>query len=689
MKKRISIILLIVTIGFSSFKSYFHTNDNYNYNYNYKTHLNRIYGQKSRRRVANKEEQGNVIMNFRQFIESLKEKLKTEDYNKLIRLNEELDSALKEDDTERYQEVTSEIFEVISKYGEYLLFIHQKILNGEVLAAFNIVKGDIVVNNHITNKNPSQENIKSYELLWERIKNIIPKSYIGKITDFNIITDGKANVLASVSGIDSIDKKWEINVDKIDSIRENGQLDCNELNNTIIHEFAHILTLNSSQIEGFINPNSDNYQTGTSTTKQNSYLNKFYQRFWKNIYDEWKETNETGDLEEKENFYKKYKNQFVSEYASTNIEEDIAETFTQFVTQDKPKGKSIKEKKILFFYKYRETIELREEIRANLKKLSKHQNKEEVINDLGEFIESIVEKLKFKDFMKLMESYKEMKSAEENQDYDKVNGVYIIINEILEKYDYNLDEVLESIQEQRYLASFNIINGELSINEEMISKEYSKENLRRYQLLWERVKNIIPKSHIERIIKFSIDTDGQNNVMAYVNEEDTTSEDWRLTIDKIDAIKEDDQLNNEELNNTIVHEFGHILTLNNTQVEEGIIEDSINYCTETATTKDNSYLNKFYYKFWKGINEEWIKAQESEEAKRVFYENNIEHFVTEYASTNILEDIAESFTAFVLQDKPKGKNISEKKILFFYDFKETIKMRNEIRENLKKMESLK
>ncbi|MCM1989078.1 hypothetical protein [Oceanirhabdus seepicola] len=685
MKKRISIMLLIAAIGFSSFMSYFHTN----HNKNYKTQLNRIYGHTSRKLVSNREDQGNIIMNFGQFIENLKETLKTEDYNKLIKLNEKLDIALKKSDMERYYEVTGEIFEIFSKYGDYLSYIHQKVLNGEVLSAFNVVKGNIVVNKHITNKNPSENNIKSYELLWKRIKNIIPKSYIGKITNFNIITDGKANILASVSGIDTRDKKWELNVDKIDAIREHGLLDNNELNSTIIHEFAHILTLNSSQIEGVIKPESDNYETSTSTTKENSYLNKFYQRFWKKIYDEWKEANESGDSEKKENFYKKYENQFVSEYASTNIEEDIAETFTEFVKQDKPKGKKIKDKKILFFYEYKETRKLREEIRVNLKELSKNQNKEKEINDLGEFIESIKEKVSSKDYKELIKRSEEMKLAQEKDDYDKVNDVYIKIDEILQRYDYILDEILESINEQRYLASFNVISGELSINDEMINKKYSKENIKRYKSLWERIKNIIPKSYIERIIKFSIDTDGQKNVMAYVNEEDLNSETWRLTIDKIDAIKEDEQLNNEELNNTIVHEFAHILTLNNTQVEEGIIEDSKNYCTETATTKDNSYLNKFYNKFWKGINKKWTEAQESEESMREFYEKNKKHFVTEYASTNTLEDIAESFTAFVLQDKPKGRNISEKKILFFYDYEEAIKIRNEIRKNLKKLGSLK
>ncbi len=42
------------------------------------------------------------------------------------------------------------------------------------------------------------------------------------------------------------------------------------------------------------------------------------------------------------------------------------------------------------------------------------------------------------------------------------------------------------------------------------------------------------------------------------------------------------------------------------------------------------------------------------------------------------EDIAESWTHFVLQPKPAGDTVSEKKVLFFYDFPELVELREEI-----------
>ncbi|MBI3151573.1 MAG: hypothetical protein HYZ21_05540, partial [Chloroflexi bacterium] len=62
----------------------------------------------------------------------------------------------------------------------------------------------------------------------------------------------------------------------------------------------------------------------------------------------------------------KYEDRFVTSYAATNPEEDIAEAFTFFVFGPTPAGDTIAEKKVLFFYQYPELIELRVNILRNL-----------------------------------------------------------------------------------------------------------------------------------------------------------------------------------------------------------------------------------------------------------------------------------------------------------------------------------
>lgn len=65
-----------------------------------------------------------------------------------------------------------------------------------------------------------------------------------------------------------------------------------------------------------------------------------------------------------------------------------------------------------------------------------------------------------------------------------------------------------------------------------------------------------------------------------------------------------------------------------------------------------------------------------------FYKENRDKFVTEYAATNLDEDMAESFTLFILEPKPSGVSIAEEKILFFYDFPELVELRREIAQSI-------
>ncbi len=95
-----------------------------------------------------------------------------------------------------------------------------------------------------------------------------------------------------------------------------------------------------------------------------------------------------------------------------------------------------------------------------------------------------------------------------------------------------------------------------------------------------------------------------------------------------------------ELGYTIVHEFGHIMTLNaKTEIDTTVREreNCDNLLLEEGCFHDNAAINLFN-------NEFYISDQKYNEP----------NFVTEYAKTNIAEDIAESFTYFVGQ-----KNINK------------------------------
>lgn len=158
-----------------------------------------------------------------------------------------------------------------------------------------------------------------------------------------------------------------------------------DLATTVIHEFAHLLTLNDSQVTTdnlvFADPDNrqiydreaatcPNYFTVEGCSKSDLYLNTFFNRFWPGIYNEWQaidaETDHGQPNQKFSHFYHKYYSQFVSEYAATSPSEDIAETFMVYIFLPKPSDTTIADQKILFFYKYPELVALREQILSNL-----------------------------------------------------------------------------------------------------------------------------------------------------------------------------------------------------------------------------------------------------------------------------------------------------------------------------------
>lgn len=132
-----------------------------------------------------------------------------------------------------------------------------------------------------------------------------------------------------------------------------------------------MITLNNSQMLATKNPNSKTYTVDEGTLKEKAYLNQFYNKFWKPLAKDFSKLNNPDLSEEElatlqENFYKKYKSQFVSDYAATNPVEDIAEVYRVFIMEAKPKGNAIKDKKVQFLYNFSELVKFRTEIRKNL-----------------------------------------------------------------------------------------------------------------------------------------------------------------------------------------------------------------------------------------------------------------------------------------------------------------------------------
>lgn len=70
-----------------------------------------------------------------------------------------------------------------------------------------------------------------------------------------------------------------------------------------------------------------------------------------------------------QNYYEKNSHRFVSDYATASFGEDMAETFVYFIREDKPTANNIRSQKILAFYQETDLVEIRIQIRANLRGL--------------------------------------------------------------------------------------------------------------------------------------------------------------------------------------------------------------------------------------------------------------------------------------------------------------------------------
>jgi hypothetical protein len=214
---------------------------------------------------------------------------------------------------------------------------------------------------------------------WEIFTDLIPLEDRHMVAQYNVFTDGYSNTLAAVDQVKDDPSSWILEIDIADLEDKDSFLF------TLIHEYAHLLTLNASQItpdQEIVDDPANlalqeskaaacpHYFAGTGCSHADSYIHAFYNRFWVDINDEWVKIDvlqyETDDYapyyDGLYDFYLAHQDQFVDDYAATHPAEDIAESFAYFVFSPKPTGNSIKEQKIAFFYEYPELVGLREHI---------------------------------------------------------------------------------------------------------------------------------------------------------------------------------------------------------------------------------------------------------------------------------------------------------------------------------------
>ena len=191
--------------------------------------------------------------------------------------------------------------------------------------------------------------------------------------------------------------------------------------------------------------------------------------------------------------------------------------------------------------------------------------------------------------------------------------------------------------------------------------------------VWAYLCSILPVEYRQKIARFDLFTDGCSNVLAYtapIEREDGTSDNTRFSIavDYYDVYDENGERRDwSKLTYTILHEYGHVLLEDETQVD----------LTAGTTTHDpagyveGSFRKGFYDAFW----------AEAGNAAGNFALGPTD-YVSQYAANYFHEDIADTFAVFVLGGEPEGDTVAAEKLRFFWDDPDMAALRAAVRENL-------
>lgn len=246
-----------------------------------------------------------------------------------------------------------------------------------------------------------------------------------------------------------------------------------------------------------------------------------------------------------------------------------------------------------------------------------------------------------------------------------------------EIFDENTDHEEE---EEGSLTLYRVNEDQIDrIKDYTVSKEllpYQQDYAKHFKM-WEFVTRLIPLAERGKIAEFEV-FHGNGDLLGYVAPvDDNDLSKWRFGL-AIDAAQELEVINFKDLFTYVtIHEYGHVLSLNDEQIRVGDEAACNNYFTGEGCSRGDAYINRLFELGWKDIYKEL-----TEDNADVIYEKYKDRFVTDYAATNPGEDFAEVFSFFVTQEEaPKGNSLADQKIRLLYEFPELVSLREQIRGN--------
>jgi hypothetical protein len=187
------------------------------------------------------------------------------------------------------------------------------------------------------------------------------------------------------------------------------------------------------------------------------------------------------------------------------------------------------------------------------------------------------------------------------------------------------------------------------------------------------VRVVTPEFAGHGMSRYRVGDAPDSDTMAYVVRDEARPVLWVLAANL--AYADDADL----LFSTLVHEYGHILTLGLDDVDPDVRTCTTWEFSDGCVTA-GSPIDAFAEEFWAPYGDAAPGPDEDDaDAAYDFYLAHEEDFVSDYAATNVVEDIAESFMTFVLEPRPDGDTPVARKLDFFWQLPDFVAVRDRIR----------
>lgn len=196
--------------------------------------------------------------------------------------------------------------------------------------------------------------------VWKRFASFFPAATRPEVTLYVAIDAKKSNDVDGAMQASAADpNEFYIALDATNAFGAAA------LDRTMIHEFAHLLTLRPSQIP--VDPSAvktcDVYTSDNGCPTKDAYLRKFCKEYWPGYL------LATADNEPSDAKAKRFATgDYVTEYAATSPTEDIAESYAEWIKRDMiGPEQTVVNNKMRFFADYPALVTQRDSIRKVLK----------------------------------------------------------------------------------------------------------------------------------------------------------------------------------------------------------------------------------------------------------------------------------------------------------------------------------